>query len=511
MFQVSLQGYPVNEMKRSSDNADLHIPDLIRDRKISRVTRLLLLHFVTLLSFWEPLIATAQAPAAGRDSPTALEEQFKAAVASYQEHQFVQAAAELEKLAQKVPRSFQVQELLGLAYGAQAQSGKAVEHLQTAVVLNPTSVVARTNLATGLLREGKSKEAEVECRKAIELDPSDYAANRTLAVQLLSEDKISDALPLLEAAQKIQPDSYDNGYDLALAYLLSGKLPEARQHAKVLVLQKDSGELHTLLGRIEEKDGRYIDAANEFALAAHQDPSEDNLFAWGSELLLHRTYEPAIEVFRQASRRYPASPRLWIGLGMALYSRGEYEEAISSLLTAADLNPKDPHCYLFLSKAYLSSPNQAQKVIDRFRRYSELEPESALAQFYYAMSLWKGLRVDHPDVDFKAVETLLRKSSALDGTIAATHLQLGILYNDEHLYEKSFPEYKRALELEPALADAHFRLGRYYLRVGEKDKAQAEFAVFQALQAKHQGEIDKERAEVQQFVISANMVAPSAP
>jgi Flp pilus assembly protein TadD len=74
------------------------------------------------------------------------------------------------------------------------------------------------------------------------------------------------------------------------------------------------------------------------------DPSEGNLFDWGCELLLHRTYEPAIEVFQQATVRYPKSPRLMIGLGMALDLRGKYDEAVKALLTAADLDPTDPRC-----------------------------------------------------------------------------------------------------------------------------------------------------------------------
>ena len=467
-----------------------------------------MLHCFIVVAMMYTVLASAQTPSVGDIPSNHLDSAFKLALASYKEHRFTKAAAELEDLARQVPSSFEVHELLGLTYGAQSRDARAVEHLQIAVNLDPTSAPARANLAAGLLRQGKSQEAEIQCRKGLELDPQNYDANRIFAELLLRENRLTDALPLLEAAQRIRPDAYDNGYDLALAYLLAGKLPEARQRADMLVLQKDSGELHALLGRIDEGESKYLDAANEFALAAHQDPSEDNLFIWASELLLHRTYEPAIEVFRQATRRYPTSPRLWIGLGMALYSRGEYEEAIGSLLNAADLDPKDPRCYLFLSKAYLSSPNQAERVIDHFRRYAELEPENALAQFYYAMSFWKGLRANNPDVDYKAVEVLLKKSISLDDRGADAHLQLGILYNDEHAFEKSIPEYDRALQLNPELADAHFRLGRYYLRVGEKAKAQSEFDAFKELQAKHQSEVDKERAEVQQFVVSAQ-VAPS--
>ncbi len=99
---------------------------------------------------------------------------------------------------------------------------------------------------------------------------------------------------------------------------------------------------------------------------------------------------------------------------MALYARGLYEDAVKALLTAADLNPSDPRCYLFLSKAYDSSPSQADEVIQRFQRYAELEPNNALAQYYYAMSLWKGKRAEGSGLDLQEVESLLQKSIALN-------------------------------------------------------------------------------------------------
>jgi tetratricopeptide (TPR) repeat protein len=226
-------------------------------------------------------------------------------------------------------------------------------------------------------------------------------------------------------------------------------------------------------------------------------------------MLLHRTYEPAIAIFQQGTVRYPHSPRLFIGLGLALYSRGKYDDAVQALLTAADLNPSDPRCYLFLSKAYDSSPKQAEGVIERFRRYAELRPQDALAQYYFAISLWKGKRSEDSSADLQTVESLLRKSIALDGNIPEAHVQLGDLYAGQHQYDKSIPEYVRALELNPNLSDAHYRLGTDYVHVGQKDDAQKEFAVYQKLRAAHLAEVDKERAEVQQFVYSEKGSAAS--
>ena len=199
-----------------------------------------------------------------------------------------------------------------------------------------------------------------------------------------------------------------------------------------------------------------------------------------------------------------------IGLGLALDWRGKYDEAVKALLTATDLAPSDPRCYLYLSKAYDSSPDQAQDVIARFRRYAELEPSNALAQYYYAMSLWKGKRVGDASLNLEMVESLLKKSIAADDKLPEAHVQLGDLYADQHEYDKSIPEYVRALELNPNLPDAHYRLGTDYVHVGQKEQAQKEFDVYQKLRAQHLAEVDKEKTEVQQFVYSSKS-GPAAP
>lgn len=437
--------------------------------------------------------------------------QFQSAEAQYDAGRFAEAAAQLEVLLPLSPNSFEVHELLGEAYASLTQDDKAIEHLEAAVRLKPDSAAARTNLAASLSHAGKTELAERQFRKALELEPQSFLANHNMGEFYVQSGKIVDALPLLERAQDIDPASYDNGYDLAMADFLTGRLSDARARARDLMKRKDTAELHDLLGQIEEKDGKPIEAANQFQTAAHMDPSEENLFDWGSELLLHRAYEPAIEVFKEAARRYPSSQRLLIGLGMALDWRGRYDEAVEVLLKAADLDPSDARCYLFLSKAYDNSPHQAEGAIERFKRYAELQPSNAMAQYYYAMSLWKGRRTEDAGADLQAVESLLKKSITLDRTLAEPLVQLGNLYADQHEYEKSIPEYTRALEIDANLPDAHYRLGTDYVHLGQKDKAQAEFAVYQRLRAQHLAEADKEAKDVQQFVYSEKASASARP
>jgi tetratricopeptide (TPR) repeat protein len=454
-------------------------------------------------AIFSSLVLCAASAAAQEKPAPKLDQQFQSAVAHYNAGQFAEAASQLEDLLPQVPKSFEAHELLGMVYAAESQAAKSLEQLQIAVNLKPDSPAARTNLAAALVRAGKPALAGEQFRKALDLEPKDFDANHNLGEFYIQTGKIAEAIPLLEQAQQANPSSYNNGYDLALAYSLTGRLGQAKQQAQTLLQQKNTAELHNLLGQIEEKNGEFVAAANEYETAAHMDPSEQNLFDWGSEFLLHRTYEPAIDVFQQATLRYPNSPRLFTGLGMALYSRGKYDEAVKALLTAADLNPADPRPYLFLSKAYESSPNQADDVIQRFRRFAELQPRNALAIYYYAMSLWKGKRAEDPGFDLGQIESLLQKVVTLDPAMPEAHVQLGNLYADQHQYAKSIPEYQRALELNANLPDAHYRLGQDYVHTGQKDRAQEEFAIYQRLRAQHMADLDKERAEVKQFVYSA--------
>jgi tetratricopeptide (TPR) repeat protein len=455
------------------------------------------------------ILVLVQCAMAQQLSNQQLDADYQAAVNDFNAGLYQEAADKLEPVLPYATRSYVVHELLGLVYAALVQNDKALDQLKLAVQLNPNSADARTNLGAFLMRTGRRALAVEQFVKAQQLVPQDYEANHDLGEIYVQTGRIQEAQPFLENAWRINPGDYSNSYDLVMADFQLNKVAEGREVALQTLQRNNTGELHNLLAQIDEKDGRFLDAANEYEAAAHMDPSEDNLFDWGSEMLLHRTYEPAITIFQQATLRYPRSPRLFIGLGLALYSRGKYDEAVKALMTAIDFTPADARAYYFLSKAYDLSPNQADEVIARFQRYASLKPDDAKAQYYYALSLWKGKRAQNANVDNGMIESLLKKSIQLDPTFPQAMVQLGDLYGDQHEYEKSIPQYERALQLDASISDAHYRLGTDYVHVGQRDKAQKEFAIYQKLRAEHLAEVDKERAEVQQFVYTSR--TPETP
>ncbi|HVI78927.1 MAG TPA: tetratricopeptide repeat protein, partial [Candidatus Acidoferrum sp.] len=443
-----------------------------------------------------PLILLACTAALGVGTEQQLQRKFQEAVQLYDSNRLDEAAVRLQQLVRESPQSFDVHELLGMVYSAQGKDAEATEYLQSAVRLKPNSSAARTNLAANLVRVHKLAPAEIEFKKALALDPASYDTNHNLGEFYIASGKVGQAIPLLGKAHRLKPNAYDNAYDLALACLETGKHAEAERVVQDLIAQKNTAELHNLLAEIEEKSGNFVAAEHEYESAAHMDPSEANLFDWASELLLHRTLDPAVEVFSEATQRYPKSPRLAIGLGMAFYSRGNYDDAVKALLKAADLDPADARSYYFLSKAYDSSPAQADEVIERFRKFAELQPRNGHSLYYYAMALWKGRRAQDASVDFTQIELLLKRAVELDPKFPEAHLQLGNLYSDQKKYPDAAPQYEQALALNSDLADAHYRLGQAYVHLGKRDEAQQQLQVYQKLRAEHLAELDRQRAEI---------------
>lgn len=251
---------------------------------------------------------------------------------------------------------------------------------------------------------------------------------------------------------------------------------------------------------IEEKQGNPLQAVHEYQRAAEMNPSESNFFDWGAELLVHHAVEPAIEVFTKGNRLFPNSARMLVGLGVAWYTRGSNDQAALRLCQASDLNPGDPNPYLFLGKIQSVETAQSEGLMERLQRFARLQPENALANYYYALSLWKQRK--NPDDAHTAaqVESLLKTSVRLDPKLGLAYLQLGILSSERKDFSHAISDYQKAIEASPRLEEAHYRLAQAYRRTGDKSKAQQELQLYEQLSKKTEEDSERQRHEIQQFV-----------
>ena len=327
---------------------------------------------------------------------------------------------------------------------------------------------------------------------------SESLAKQTLALKSGEPEPASEGVP-------------SKRYELALAYKARSDFASAREQVRKTLATENNAEGHRLLGELDEQLGDPLEAVHEYEQAVRMDPSEQNYFEWGTELLLHKAAEPAVEVFTRGSSAHPHSARMLTGLGAALYSSGSWEEAARRLCEASDLEPADPAPYLFLGKIEKTTPAPLPCSERKLARFAQKQPGNALANYYYAISLWKRDKGAENPAGFKQAEALLEKAVRIDPKFGEAYLQQGVMHFARGDFERAIRDYQNAIEVNPKLAEAHRQLGLAYQRTGEKAKAQQEFEAYEQAEKTEAAETERQQRELRQFLIILKKQPAAAP
>src|SRR5882762_8798889 len=253
-------------------------------------------------------------------------------------------------------------------------------------------------------------------------------------------------------------------------------------------------------GDAKEKSGDPVGAVKEYEKAVKLDPSEENYFAWGAELLVHRGGAAAVEVFKKGAELHGKSARIEAGLGAAYYADGQDEEAAERICKAADLNPNDAAAYEFLGRMELASTELLTCSDSRLERFAKQQPSNALANYYYGVMLWKKGRREQNAEEMHSAEAHLKKAIECDGTLGEAYVQLGILYNAQGNWPAALEAFQKAVAAQPKLGTGHYNLSLEYRRLGEMEKAEQEMSVYDQVHKSDEAAIEKERRELRQFV-----------
>jgi tetratricopeptide (TPR) repeat protein len=376
--------------------------------------------------------------------------------------------------------------------------------LRTSEALNREALGLKPSGSRTASASGEPGESESALKAAVARNPGDAEGNHKLGEFYLRSNRFSDAIPPLREASKLEPDRSQNEYELALALEGSGDLAGAREQVAKLLARNNNADAHRLAGELDEKLGDPLAAVHELERAVREDPSEENYFEWGTELLLHRAVWQAKDVFSAGVKAYPKSARMLTALGAALFAGALYDEAAQRLCQASDLDPADPEPYIFMGKIVMSAPNPLACVEVKLARFVELRPQDPLANYYYAMTVWKQKGQSIDQATLERVEDLLTKAVTIDPQCGEAYLQLGVLESTRGNYAKAIGNYSKAIDAKPQLSQAHYRLGVAYDRVGDKEKAKAEFQLHDEIEKQQAALVDKQRREVKQFLVVVN-------
>ncbi|KTD03077.1 methyltransferase [Legionella geestiana] len=166
-----------------------------------------------------------------------------AARKALQNHQPIEAKAELEPHLAECPNDADALHLLGLAHAGSGMMKESVDALERAVALAPEDAVIQKHLGNALFHSSRPQEAFACYQKAIALAPTDAFAHHNLATLLAKTGDTDGALRHYAEALALHPGFINAHYNLGLLFLKKADSHSALiQFANVLALAPEHTE-----------------------------------------------------------------------------------------------------------------------------------------------------------------------------------------------------------------------------------------------------------------------------
>jgi Tfp pilus assembly protein PilF len=155
----------------------------------------------------------------------------------------------------------------------QGRHEEAERHLRTALELEPRLIEAQYNLGYALAARGEVVEAEERYRNALQLDPNHVRSHANLGLLLVQEERHAEGIHQLRAAARLAPDDPLTLTTLANALAGVGKLGEAFAfYESALALDPSSPTIHFNYGNALLRGNRPAEARARFEEAVRLEP-----------------------------------------------------------------------------------------------------------------------------------------------------------------------------------------------------------------------------------------------
>lgn len=292
------------------------------------------------------------------------------------------------------------------------------------------------------------------------------------------------------SVQRSYADASALSYNLALAQF-SAKHYEACEKTLSATIESGHGlpELFALLGLSYGKRDRIEDMLKAFEKAINMDPANRTRYVdLGEALVEKKNYATALEVAKEAVKRFPSSSQIMAFKGSVELKMYRLTESLQSYTEAAALDPNNPRAALGLALAQWNmdrNDDAAKSFEEGVRKF----PNDAFFLQKYALFLLNAPGERDAEADAR-IQSLLRRSEELDSSDAETHFQLGSLAMKQNRYDQAQRELQAAVRLDPEVAKFHLLLARLYRRIGREEDAEKETQLQRKLKAQEEQNVD---------------------
>jgi tetratricopeptide (TPR) repeat protein len=232
-------------------------------------------------------------------------------------------------------------------------------------------------------------------------------------------------------------------------------------------------------GRAEASAARLAESIDRFAppptTAA---ASERELFTAARTLLRDGHTAAAAASFEQSAARHPESDALLAGAAITRFLAGHYDPSADAILELVRRSPRDARWIVLLGEtAPALTPARRKSYESSLRRFAAAYLALGEPRYYLAQLLALGQPAAPPES-----VALWKQAAQLDPRDARPCLELARVYAEAQPVA-AIAWLQRAIERQPDLPDAHFRLSRLYTRRGDPARAARHLERYKQLRA----------------------------
>ena len=178
-------------------------------------------------------------------------------------------------------------------------------------------------------------------------------------------------------------------------------------------------------------------------------------------------YESEETLWTDTLTKNPSSWMAYDNLGVALYQKGQVDEAIDHYQKALQINPNFAEAHSDLGLA-LFQKGQMDEAITHYQKALEIKPNYVEAHYNLGNALLQKGQID------EAIEQY-QKALEINPNYAKAHCNLGNALLQKGQIDEATEQYRKALEIDPNLVEAHNNLGIALAQKGQVAEAMAQF------------------------------------
>ncbi|MFX0205102.1 MAG: tetratricopeptide repeat protein [Candidatus Hodarchaeota archaeon] len=220
------------------------------------------------------------------------------------------------------------------------ETQKAIDQLNKASQLDPTSVSIWIELGDQYLQTQDKEEALRTYRKARNLAPFSPSVLKRIAMIYFDDDEPQKAKELLEIAYQTSPKNFDVVRSLAaVEEALNNPEKAIERLNEATEIKSDDETIWYDLGLINQKYGFLKEASNAYQKALEIDPTDTA--SWNNLGIVHGALDnkqAAIRCFRLAVALDDNDDFLWNNLGTTYASAGQQSRALDCFFRALEID-----------------------------------------------------------------------------------------------------------------------------------------------------------------------------